>query len=347
MHAPSSSVLPRRLLASLCVLALLATGCAAGAEASAPDLLRLGYLPNVTHAPAVLGVEDGTFEAALGPDVDFDPRVFNAGPDVIEALLSGALDAAYIGPNPAVNGYARSDGEALRIVAGATSGGAGLVVRPGIDAASDLRGATLATPQLGNTQDVALRAWLADEGLATSLRGGGEVTITPQANGQALEAFQAGAIDGAWVPEPWLTRMVAAGGQLLVDEADLFEDGRFVTTHLIVRTAVLRDQPELVRRLLEGHLDALDATTDDPVNAQRRVAVGIEQVTGSRLDPEVLATAWERLTFTADPIPEALHEVARDAVALGVSEPVDLDGIYDLTILDQLLTARGEPEVTP
>jgi NitT/TauT family transport system substrate-binding protein len=198
----------------------------------------------------VIGVEDGTFAEALGDGVDLEVVTFGSGTEAIEALFSGAIDASFIGPNPAINGFAKSDGEALRIVAGTTSGGRIARGARGIDGPEDLAGTTLATPSLGNTQDVALRAWLADEGLQTDTTGGGDVSIRPQENADTLTAFQTGAIDGAWVPEPWATRLVLEGqGTVLVDEADLWPDGRFVTTHLIVDTEYLESQPANVRAL--------------------------------------------------------------------------------------------------
>lgn len=206
----------------------------AGDNGSAPTTLRLGYFPNVTHAPAIIGVEETIFEESLGDGASLETVTFNSGTEAIEALFSDAIDASFIGPNPAVNGFAQSDGEALRIVAGTTSGGAALVVREGIDSPDDLRGTTLASPSLGNTQDVALRAWLKEQGLESDLAGGGEVSIRPQENADTLATFQEGSIDGAWVPEPWATRLVLEGnGKVLVDERDLWPDGRFVTTHLI------------------------------------------------------------------------------------------------------------------
>ena len=203
-----------------------------------------------------------------------ETSTFNSGTEVIEAMFSGAIDASFIGPNPAINGYAKSDGEALRIVAGTTSGGASLVVREGIDTPADLAGATLATPSLGNTQDVALRAWLLDEGYATDTSGGGDVHITPQDNADTLAAFQSGALDGAWVPEPWATRLVLeGGGHVLVDEADLWPEGDFVTTHLIVSTEFLDEHPDVIKALIVGLGEAIDVANDDPrrpADRQRR-----------------------------------------------------------------------------
>ncbi len=215
--------------------------------------LRLGYFPNVTHAPAIVGIENGILAEALGSGVVLEPHAFNAGPEVVEAIFNGALDASYIGPNPAINAFAQSDGQAIRIVSGTTSGGAALIVRDDITSPDQLAGTVLATPQLGNTQDVALRAWLLEQGYETDLEGGGDVSITPQANADALNAFIAGDIDGAWVPEPWSTRMVEeGGGRVLVNEADLWPDGDFVTTHLIVATEFLEEHPDVVKRLDRG-----------------------------------------------------------------------------------------------
>jgi NitT/TauT family transport system substrate-binding protein len=287
-----------------------------------------------------MGVENGLFEEALG-DSPLEIHTFNAGPEAVEALFSGALDITYIGPNPAINAYAQSGGEAVRIIAGSTSGGAALVVRDGIDDPADLAGTTLATPQLGNTQDVALRSWLAEQGYDTDTTGGGEVSIAPQANADTLAALQAGTIDGAWVPEPWVTRLVQeGGGHVLVDERDLWPDGRFVTTHLVARTEFLDEHPDLVRRVLEGHLAALDLIAADPEAAREAVNTQIAAITDQPLPDEVLAEAWSNLEFTADPIATSLDESARDAVAVGLLEPVDLEGIYALDLLNQLLDSE-------
>ena len=264
-------------------------------------------------------------------------------------MLTGALDASFIGPNPAINGYARSDGEALRIVAGTTSGGASLVVREGIDVPADLAGTTLATPSLGNTQDVALRAWLLEQGCETDTSGGGDVSITPQDNADTLAAFQVGSVDGAWVPEPWATRLVnEGGGHVLVNEAEIWPDGQFVTTHLIVETGYLEDHPDVVGDLISGLGAAIDEANGDAAAAQRIVNDGIEEVTTSRLADETIAGAWEQLEFTLDPIAASLERSAEDAQAVGLLDPVDLadPGIYDLTLLNEVRAERGEGEVT-
>ena len=323
------------------------TDTAAGTEKPLEGTLRLGYFPNVTHAPAIVGVQGGYFANALGPGVDLQLTTFNSGTEVIEALFSGAIDASFIGPNPAINGFAKSDGEALRIVAGTTSGGAALVVRDGIDAPADLKGTTLATPSLGNTQDVALRAWLKDQGLTADTEGGGDVSIRPQENADTLTTFLDGTIDGAWVPEPWATRLILEGkGHVLVDEKTLWDGGQFVTTHLIVATKYLDEHPDLVQGLLGGLLDSLDEIKANPDAARTETNDGIEAITGKRLKDETIAGAWENLTFTYDPIATSLEGSKDDAVAVGLLEPVDLDGIYDLGPLNKVLAARGLPTLT-
>ena len=314
--------------------------------AGQPVPLRLGYFPTVTHATAIVGIEKGIFAEALGAGVSLEPQAFNAGPEVVEAIFSGALDASYLGPNPAINAFVRSKGAAIRIIAGSTSGGAALVVRKGIASPRDLAGATLATPQLGNTQDVALRAWLTAQGFTTDLEGGGDVSIQPQTNGQALEAFIGGHIDGAWVPEPWATRMVEeGGGRVLVDERDLWPAGQFVTTHLVVATAFLEQHPELVKRLLVGHVAATAFVNEHPVEARAIVGAAIADLTGAELPSGVLLAAWKNLTFTVDPIASSLMVSATHAKDLGLLDNDDLSGIYELKLLNQVLGEAGMPTI--
>jgi NitT/TauT family transport system substrate-binding protein len=330
------------------VALLLLAGCApaSGAASTGPVALRLGYFPNVTHAVPIVGFDQGFYATALGDRATITPATFNAGTDAIEALFSGAIDATYIGPNPAINAFARSDGKAIRIIGGATSGGASLVVRAGIETAEDLAGAKLASPSLGNTQDVALRAWLADQGYTTDLEGGGDVSVLPQDNGLTLDAFIAGQIDGAWVPEPWATRLAQqGGGHVLVDERDLWPDGRFVTTHLIVSTSYLEANPAVVKALLTGHVQAIEYLNDNATESQAIVASAIEELTNAELPAGTLATAWESLTFTADPISDSLTTSARRAEEQGLLKPVDLTGIYDLTLLNEVLVAAGDAAI--
>lgn len=313
---------------------------------AAPVTLRLGYFPNVTHAAAVVGVAKGFFTQALGANVTMEPKTFNAGPEAVEALFSGGLDATFIGPNPAINAFKQSNGEAIRIVAGATSGGAFFVVRDGINSATDLVGKTVGSPQLGNTQDVALRTWLESQGLTSTTEGGGDVHITPQSNSQNVDTFVASQIDGAWVPEPYATKMVQAGGHVLVDERDLWSDGQYVTTQLVVRTEFLQQHRDVVKALIKGLLSATDYVNSSPGDAQQTVAAAIAQITGT--DPmaaSLLTPVWSNLTFTLDPITASLQKSADSAKALGFIDDPSLAGIYDLSVLNEVLREAGKPEV--
>ncbi|MEV4707249.1 ABC transporter substrate-binding protein [Actinoplanes sp. NPDC049316] len=316
---------------------------AAGGEA---NTLRLGYFPNITHAPALVGVKNGLFQQALG-DTKLEPKTFNAGPAAIEALFSGAIDATYIGPNPAINGWATSKGTALKIIAGSTSGGAGLVVKQGINAPADLKGKKIATPQLGNTQDVALRAWLKENGLNADQQGGGDVSVLPQDNATAVQAFAQGAIDGAWVPEPNLSKMVLESkGKILVNEKDLWPNGQFVTTHLIVKQEFLKEHPDTVKKLLQGHIAAERYIASGGAGAQKAANEQLAALSGKPLKDDILAAAFKNLTFTNDPIASSLYTSAKHAEDVGLLKPVDLKGIYDLGPLNELLKADGEPEVS-
>lgn len=333
-------------LLAVFTLSISLAGCSsAAASSSEPEVVRLGYFPNVTHAPAIVGVVEGLFQTELG-DVQFEVATFNAGTEAVEALFSGAVDMSFIGPNPAINAFAQSDGEAVRIVAGTTSGGAALVVRDGIDGPVDLLGCRLATPSLGNTQDVALRVWLITQGLDATLEGGGDVSVMPQSNAQTLQTFLLGDIDGAWAPEPWATRLVQeGGGQVLVDERNLWPEGHFVTTHLVVSTSFLENHPAQVQAVLRGLIASVDFCLQEPSQAQTAVNSHIEALTGKALPAEVISAAWGNLTFTLDPIASSLRESADDAVTAGLLEPVDLEGIYALDLLNEMLLADGRVEV--
>jgi len=338
------------LAATALLTATVMTACGKSNDSSSASgeaaTIRLGYFPNITHAPALIGVNKGFFQDALG-STKLEAKTFNAGPAALEALLSGAIDATYIGPNPAINGWAQSKGAGLKIIAGSTSGGAGLVVKPTITTAAELKGKKIATPQLGNTQDVALRAWLKQNGLNADQQGGGDVSVLPQDNATSLQAFAQGSIDGAWVPEPNLSRMVLEdNGKLLVNEKDLWPSGQFVTTHLIVSQTFLKKYPATVKKLLQGHLKALDYIKNDSAGAQAAANAQIAALSGKPLKDNVLAAAFKNLTFTADPIASSLYTSAQHAQDVGLLKPVDLKGIYDLGPLNELLKAAGQAEVS-
>lgn len=331
----TSAMLSRRRMSALLATLVLATACGG---ASSEPALRLGYFPNITHAAALVGVSEGVLARNLGA-TRLETFTFNAGPAAIEALLSGSLDASYVGPNPAINAYVKSRGEAVRIIAGATSGGAFLVVRPEIAGASDLRGQSVASPQLGGTQDVALRTWLAGQGLKTDTSGGGDVSVVPQENAQTLERFRDGKLAGAWVPEPWASRLVLeGGGKVLVDERDLWPGKQYTTTVLLVRTDFLQQHPDRVEALLKGHVEATKWLTDNPGPAREKVNAAIEKLTGKPIGQAIMDRAFPGLTFTTDPQMASLARSAADAEALGLLklEGVDITKLYDPAPLQKL-----------
>ncbi|GAA3447138.1 ABC transporter substrate-binding protein [Planomonospora venezuelensis] len=335
-------------------LTVAAAACGGGAGAvekaaaggSGPVEVRLGYFPNITHSTALVGVEKGLFAEHLG-GTRLTTSTFNAGPAAIEAVFSGSIDATYVGPNPAINAWAKSKGKAIKIIAGAASGGVYLVVKPEIGSVADLKGKKIATPQLGNTQDVALRYWLDSQGIKTDTKGGGEVSIVPQENSQTIQTFATGDIDGAWVPEPFASRLVTEGkGRILIDERDLWPGRQFVITHLIVRQEFAAEHPETVKQLLKAHVEANAAINADPAGAARTVNTALEKLTGKPLRPEVLDSAFKNITFTNDPIASSLVGSADHAVKVGLLDPVDLTGIYDLKTLNEILAAKGESQIS-
>ncbi len=309
--------------------------------------VRFGVFPNITHAPGLVALADGGPLQQLLPNATITVTPFNSGTPAVEALLTDSIDITYIGPNPAINAFAKTNGEAVRVISGSTSGGAFLVVKPEITSAADLKGKKIATPSLGNTQDVALRSWLKEQGLATDTAGGGDVSVVPQENAQTLETFVAGTIDGAWVPEPWATRLIQDGGaKVLVDERDLWPDGKYVTTHLLVAKKFLDANPEVVKRILAANIEGVDEVNADSAAAQATVNAEIEKFTTKKLGPELLSAAWDNLTFTVDPIASSLQKSATDAQGLGLLEdPGDLSKLYDLTLLNELLQSSGQQPV--
>lgn len=345
----SPTKLIQRIIAVAVACAAAAFGlaaCSSGSSASgSSNELRLGYFPNITHALPLLGVSNGEYQKALG-DTKLTTQTFNAGPSAIEALLSGAIDASYIGPNPAINAYAKSNGSAVRIISGATSRGAQFVVKKDVTE-NNLKGKTFATPQLGNTQDVALRYWLKEKGLSAPTQGQGDVNILPTENAQSLELFKKGDIDGAWVPEPWASRLVIEGsGKVLVNEPDLWPNGEFVTTHLLVSTEYLENNPDKVKALLQGELAVLNQIEKDPKASREAVNQALDQLTSKPLKPEVLERAWGNLKVTLDPIASSLKTDQEHAVAVGIADEIDLKGIYDLRILNGLLKEAGKKPVS-
>jgi NitT/TauT family transport system substrate-binding protein len=297
----------------------------------------------------MVGKANGWFDKAMGSQVKVQWTSFNAGPAAIEALFGGAIDMAYVGPNPAINGYVRSNGEAVRVIAGAASGGASLVVRndSGIQTAQDFHGKRVASPQFGNTQDVALRNWLKGLGMKTTDKGG-DVQIIPMANPDQLTLFLKKELDAAWAPEPWATRLIHDGnGRLFLDERTLWPDGQFVIGLLVVNTKFLKSHPDLVKNWIRANVDLTDWINAHPLEAKKLLNQQIQAETGKALPQAVLDEAFTRMKVTYDPLHTAMMTAARQAFDdgfLGRQMP-DLSGLYDLTLLNQVLTEKGRKAI--
>jgi len=317
--------------------------------ASSRRLIRVGYFPNITHSQAIVGMANGDFQKALGGDVHIEVKIFNAGPSVIEAMFAGEIDLAYIGPNPAINGYVRSSGAALRIVAGATSGGAGLVVRQdaGISDDRDFHDKRVASPQLGNTQDVALRGWLRTKVFVLKEKGG-DVQVLPVQNPDQLMLFQKKELDAAWTVEPWVSRLIReGGGRLFLDERTLWPKGEFVTAHVIVSTPFLTANRDLVKAWLACHVEVTRWINGNLAAAKTVVNKELKRLTGKELPADVIDDAYGRLSVTYDPIQGSLLQSARsafDAGFLGTTFP-DLSRIYDLSVLNEVLREKNLPAI--
>jgi NitT/TauT family transport system substrate-binding protein len=323
------------------------TGSGSSTTSGSPATIRLGYLTNLTHASALVGLQQGIFAKNLPANVTLQTSTYNAGPAEVTALLAGSLDAAYMGPNSAITAYTQGN-KSIRIISGATSGGAALVVAPGITSAADLKGKTVATPQLGNTQDVALRTWLKSKGVTFPGPdgGSGDVTILPQDNSTTLASFESGSIAGAWVPEPWATRMVAEGhGHVLVNEKTLWPKGLFSTTVLVVTTSFLSAHPTAVTDLLKGQLATTAFLNANPTQAQADANTQLATVTGKPLKAPELAAAWANLTFTNDPIASSILTDLVHAKAVGF-KTTNIKGIFDFGPINTILDDEGKSALT-
>jgi NitT/TauT family transport system substrate-binding protein len=326
--------------------AATSTSSATG-DPSAPVTLRLGFLENITHATALIGIKEGYFTKNLGKNVTLQLYPFSTGTQEATALLAGQLDAAYVGPNPAIEAWQKSDGKLIKVIAGAASGGAELVVKSGITSASQLKGQKLATPSLGNTQDVALRYWLRTHGLTTTPTGGGDVPITPiTPNSDAVLAFESGSIAGGWEPAPYDAEMVADGGHVLVNEASLWPGRKFVTTELVATQSFIKAHPTVITGLLKGSIEANNLIAAHRSGAETAADAELAAVSGKALKSSVVAASFDQVAFTNDPIASSLITDAKHAVDVGLLQPVkDLPGIYDLGPLNKLLAADGKAQV--
>lgn len=338
-------------LAVLLVLSVTATALRANGtldaledqriQTSDADELTLGYFANLTHGPALAGVHDGIFDEALG-STELSTQVFSTGPTTIEAMNSGEVDAAFMGPNPAINSYVQSGGESITIIGGATSGGAQFIVSDDVAGEDDLAGRTFATPALGGTQDVALRVWLEERGYEVDTGSPDSVSITPMPSGQALQTFRQGQIDGFWGPQPWVTLMTEEGGRVLVDEGDLWPDGEYPTTVLAVRTDYLKEHPQTVEKLLDGLEDSVEHLEQMP---QEDEAVMLNEAMvdaqGEALPEQTLISALEQMQWTADPMASTYSTLLDNGVSAGVTQDASLDGMVDVEPLNRVREQRG------
>ncbi|WP_432057897.1 aliphatic sulfonate ABC transporter substrate-binding protein [Streptomyces sp. bgisy022] len=358
----SATSVPRRALTVLAVLPLLAlAACGYGSQAKdrgtaeiaagaqktdGLDSVRIGYFGNLTHGTALVGHRKGFFQKELGA-TRARYAVFNAGPSQIEALNSGSVDIGWIGPSPAVNGYVKAGGRNLRIIGGSASGGVKLVVNPDrIRSLDDVEGKRIATPQLGNTQDVAFLDWAAGRGWTVDpLSGKGDVTVVRSDNKVTPDAFRSGSVDGAWVPEPTASQLVADGGKVLLDEASLWPDEKFVITNIVVRQEFLREHPAAVEAVLRASVAANRWINAHPREAKKAANEQLALDVGKALPAEVLDPAWASIRFTDDPLAATLSTQARHAVDAGLLESARLDGIYDLAPLNKVLADTGAPTV--
>ena len=327
----------------------------AGSARAEKTILRVGHFPNITHAQGVIAhgqarKGEGWFEKRLGPDVEIQWFVYNAGPTAMEAVFTRSLDLAYVGPNPAVNAHLRSRGEEIRIIAGACSGGAALVVQPDgrIKADADFKGRKIGTPQIGNTQDVAARAWLKSKGLRITMTGG-DALVVPTSNPDQMALFQRGDLDAVWTVEPWVSRIaLEAKGIVYLDERDLWPQtgGKYVTTHLISSARLLKERPAQARQWIAAHIELTEWIRQNPEAAKRLLNNEIKAETTRGLAPEIMDAAWRRLEITFDPIHASLLKSAEDAHRIGfIREKPDLSRIYDLKLLNEVLKEKGSKEI--
>ncbi len=313
------------------------------ASAMGADKVRIGHFPNITHLQPIIGQSLGTFDTRMGVAIDW--KTFNAGPSEMEALIAGQLDIAFVGPNPAVNAFLRSKGKVLRIIAGSAGGGAALVVPKDtrITSAHDFKGKRIASPELGNTQDVALRHWLKSNGLTP----GRDVHVIPIKNPDILMLFQQKKLDGAWVPEPWVSRLLLdGGGKVQLDERQLWPEGKFPTTVVVVRTEFYEKNRELVKRFLEAHLEVTEWIQKRPAEAQKRFNEQLTRIVTKPMPAGLLAEAFARVTVTYDPLAGPLLTSAGRARDLGyLPRNTDLSGgikgLIDVSLLNEILKKKS------
>jgi NitT/TauT family transport system substrate-binding protein len=338
----AAAVIIAVILTSLPGLGLRAASNTGQTVTEQSDLVRIGYFPNINHAQAVIGVGGGEFQKELG-SVVVKGQVFSVGPAIIEAMLARQVDIAYVGPNPAINGYIVSNGSLLRVISGATTGGAVFVVRndAGIQTAADFAGKKFASPALGNTQDVALRKYLADNGYDTR-KNDGNVEILPAKPSDIVTLMLKKQIDGAWVPEPWGAKLVKeANSRIFLDERSLWENGEFASALIIVRTSYLEQNPEIVRKFLNAHIEQTEWINDNPEQAVKTFNEELRGITGNTIPEDELVEGLSRMELTYDPVEESLYKTAEDAIDVGFLDSANLEGIFALDLLNQVLAEKG------
>lgn len=312
--------------------------------ATSSQILRIGYFPILNHAQVVIGLANGDFQKAIGNDITIKPEVFDSGPPLMEALFANQIDLAYVGPNPTINGYVVSDGKALKIISGAASGGSVFVVRngSGIKSTKDFANKRFATPQVGNTQDVALREYLLQNGYETKDEGGTVEVVSAQIS-DIFTLMLSKQIDGAWVPEPWGTKLVKeANGRIFLDERVLWPQGKYVTANVIARTDYLRNNPETIKKFLAAHIAETNWINSHTSEAMQIFNKQLKVLTGHIIRPDEIKQAWSRIEFTYDPLKMSLFKSADDSLKIGfLRKPPNLVGIYDLTLLNTILKQKG------
>lgn len=353
--------LHRLLIPTLSVLALIA-GCdggsnsagdgggattapSGGASAAAPAQVRLGYFANVTHGQAVLGVSSGDFASAVAP-AKFSTKVFNAGPSLIEALFANEIDIGYVGPGPALAANARSKGEGVRIVSGAAANGVLIVARKdsGINSVADLAGKKIATPQQGNTQDIAARHYLVKQ-----LKQPNANNIVPIPNAEQVAMMDRGQIDAAWAPEPWGSRLVAeAGAKIIAEEKDLWPNKEFSLTVIITTPEFLAKHPETVKQVLGVHARWTERLSTEPQKYAGDLETALVNLSGKKLPPGLMAESIRRVNFTNEPLESTFLTMGQWAHDLGFSPAApDISKLFDTTLLKQVTSAAGTATTRP
>ena len=300
-------------------------------SASGETKIRMGHFPNITHAQGVIAHAlsrqgKGWFEQRLGVDTKIEWFVYNAGPSAMEAIFANSIDLTYVGPGPALNAYAKSNGAEVRLIAGAANGGAGLIVQSdqNLKTPADFRGKKIGTPQLGNTQDISCRAWLTEGGLKITQLGG-EASVIPTSNPDQLGLFKSKKIDGVWTVEPWLTRIEKeASGKIIVDETDA------ATTVLVSRAKFLNEQRDLARKILQAHNELTEWIAKNPDEAQKLVKAELVEETRSDMSPDIIAAAWKRIVFTAETPRTSVEKFVQNSVRAGfIKTAPDLSKLFE------------------